>query len=186
MASRDDIKNIIAYTKLAFPNWNPDVTSPLNSVDVFHDLLGHLPVDVLKLAVRSCCAQPGRAFAPSPGEIIGMATSLHVKASGAPSAGEAWEEVQRTITDMGCHNGTPEFSYPLVRKAVQAVGFTNIGMSENIMVERAHFLKIYEQLLARSSEDAAMLPEAAEYVENHHPQLPEAIAGLTKRLEPNK
>ncbi len=188
MATRDEIKIILFYMKKSFPNFTPDLERDEkrpdmpNSVDVFYDLLKHLPIDTLKLAVRSCCAQPGRAFAPSPGEIIGMVTSLHIKASGVPSAGEAWEEVIRTITDAGCHNGTPEFSHPLIKKAVQAIGFVNIGMSEDTMVERAHFLKIYGQYLARASEDAAMLPEAAEYVEKKR-MVDSETAGLTKRLE---
>jgi hypothetical protein len=164
MTTRDDIKNFIAYFMMAFPNYHPDITSAMNTTDVYYDLLKDIPLEDLKLAVRTACAEPGRAFAPSPGEIRGASVNLHIKVSGVPTAGEAWQEVIATIQHRGCHGEIPEFSNPIIKKAVQAVGFVNIGMSEDVMVERAHFLKIYTQLLDRNTEDAAMLPEAVEYV----------------------
>jgi len=36
----------------------------------------------------------------------------------------------RVIVEQGCHNGTTEFSHPLVKKAVQAIGIVTLGMSE--------------------------------------------------------
>jgi hypothetical protein len=181
MAVRDDIKTIIAYMAMVFPNYQPSLDGEINAVDVLLDLLGDLPTETLQIAVKSCCAEPGRAFAPSAGEIRGMVVSLHVKAAGIPTAGEAWEEVMRAIRDVGCHNGTPDFSHPLIKKAVQAVGFTSIGMSEDVMVERAHFLKIYAQLVDREKDNAATLPVAAKYIDAQR-QLGTRIASLTDKL----
>jgi hypothetical protein len=165
MADREDIKQVIGYLKLAFPNnYNPDVTSQPNTVDVMLDLLGHFPAELLRLAVRSTCAQPGRAFAPAPGEIRGEALSLLAASEGLPTAGDAWREVMRAVNDVGCQNNTPTFSHPLVKRAVQAIGFRNIGMSENVSVERAHFLKIYAEMLEESQRQAARLPEAQEFI----------------------
>ena len=65
MSTRKDIAEIIGYMKLAFPNYSPDVTSPINTVDVLLDLLGDIPAETLKLAVRAACAEAGRAFAPA-------------------------------------------------------------------------------------------------------------------------
>jgi hypothetical protein len=75
MASRDDIKKIIGYMILAFPNYKPDTTSHPNTVDVFEDLLGDLDADTLYAAVRAACKEP-RAFAPAPGEIRAAAAAL--------------------------------------------------------------------------------------------------------------
>ena len=75
MASRKDICDIIAYLKLVFSNYNPDVTSPLNAVDVYEDLLGDLDTDTLRAAVKATCKED-RAFAPTPGEIIAAANRL--------------------------------------------------------------------------------------------------------------
>jgi hypothetical protein len=167
MATREEIKSIIAYMALVFPNYKPDISSPLNTVDVFTDLLGDLPIDTLKTAAKACCAEPGRAFAPSAGEIRGMATQFHIKAAGVPQTGEAWQEVMDAIKYGGCHYGTPEFSHPLVKKAVQAIGFEAIGMSEDVMVERA-------------TEDAAMIPEAVKYIEQRR-QIGDGIKLLTDK-----
>jgi hypothetical protein len=180
MATREEIKAILGYLVMAYPNFKPDFTSPINTLDVYYDILKDISEDELKLAVRSCVAGPS-AFAPSPGEIRSKVTGLHVKASGVPSAGEAWEEVMRKMVSGGCHNGTPEYSHPLIRKAVQAIGIVNIGMSEDVMVERAHFLKIYASYLERAIEDDSMLPEAVEYIQTRR-QIEGGILMLTDRL----
>jgi hypothetical protein len=80
MSMRKDIAEIIGYMKLAFPNYAPDVTSPINTVDVLFDLLGDFPAETLGLAVRAACAEAGRAFAPAAGEIREMAIRLSISA----------------------------------------------------------------------------------------------------------
>jgi len=69
MATREEIARIIGYLKLVYPNYNPDVKSTPNTVDVYEDLLGDLDGQMLEAAVRDACKQD-RAFAPAPGEII--------------------------------------------------------------------------------------------------------------------
>lgn len=185
MATLSDIKAIIGYLVMAFPNFHPDLTSqPINALDTYFDILQDIPAEELKLAVRSCVAD-GREFAPLPGVIRAKVTELHVKASGVPAAGEAWQEVMKVITDQGCHNGTPEFSNPLIKKAVEAIGIVNIGMSEDVMVERAHFLKIYADLMNRAIEDASLLPEAVEYIEAKK-QIGDGIKLLTDKFTRTK
>jgi hypothetical protein len=181
MATREEIKAILGYLVMAYPNFKPDFTSPINTLDVYYDILKDISEDELKLAVRSCVAGPS-AFAPSPGEIRSKVTGLHVKASGVPSAGEAWEEVMRKMVSGGCHNGTPEYSHPLIRKAVQAIGIVNIGMSENLGVERGQFLKIYSSYLERAIDDASMLPEVSDYIDAQR-QIGSGIHLLADRLK---
>ena len=41
-----------------------------------------------------------------------------------------------------------------------------IGMSENNMADRAHFLKIFEQLRERAMRETLELPAISEYIEN--------------------
>ena len=99
MSTRKDIAEVIGYLKLAFPNYSPDVTSPVNTVDVMFDLLGDVPAETLKLAVRAACAEPGRAFAPAVGEIREAAIKLSVSALGIPNEFEAWAEVCKMPKD---------------------------------------------------------------------------------------
>jgi hypothetical protein len=172
----NDILNIIAYMKLAFPNYNPDITSKPCTADVLFDLLEDMPVETLQAAIKTCCSEPGRQFAPSAGEIRGAAINLHMKASGVPAAGEAWQEVLTQIRRHGCR-GDITFSNPVVEKAAKCIGLIEIGMTEDIMPVRAHFLKIYADLLNRAISDAAQLPVITEYIESH-----KLISGEIKQL----
>lgn len=64
------------------------------------------------------------------------------------TAGEAWAEVLREIGRVGSW-GKPKFSDPLIQDAVDCIGWNSICSSEEIMIERAHFLKIYDSIAAR-------------------------------------
>jgi hypothetical protein len=76
MASREEIAQIIGYMKLVFPNYNPDITSHPNTIDVFEDLLGDMKSETLQSAVKAACKESDRAFAPSAGEIRGAAMRM--------------------------------------------------------------------------------------------------------------
>jgi hypothetical protein len=182
MATRQDIQAIIIYMQGLFPNYRPNLDGDFNAIDAMLDVLGDLDTKTLRLAVKAACMPgTGRQFAPSADEIRSAMVGLQIRASGVPQPGEAWEEVISTIHRIGCHGPTPEFSHPLVRKAVQAIGLQSIGMSEDLMVERAHFLKIYGQYLERATEDAAMIPEAVQYIETRK-QIGAGIKMLADRL----
>lgn len=181
MTDRDDIKGLIGYIKLAYPNFNPTLEGSPNIIDVWYDLLGDLPLDTLKLAVKSCCTEPDRAFAPSPGEIRGAIAKMNT--SNLPLAGEAWGEVIQYIVTKGCHGEVPEFSYPIIKQAVQIIGMENIGMSDDVMVERAHFLKIYEQLRNREIVNIVQLPAITAYEENRQIETKNQVKRLIDKLE---
>ena len=64
------------------------------------------------------------------------------------SAGEAWGEVLRQISSIGSYR-QPKFKDDLIAQSVSCIGWRNLCLSENIAIERAHFLKIYESLNKR-------------------------------------
>ena len=66
--------------------------------------------------------------------------------------GEAWQEVLGEISRIGSW-GRPKFSDILIEKSVDAIGWKYICMSTNIMVERAHFFKVYETYINRDKSD---------------------------------
>lgn len=182
MATREQIKAIILYMKGLFPNYHPELEGEWNAIDALLDALGDISPEDLKIAVRAACNPgTGRQFAPSADEIRSALAGLHAQASGLKAAGEAWQEVMTYIVDNGCHNGTPEFSHPIIKKAVQAIGLEEIGMSEDVMVERAHFLKIYADLSQRALSDSAMLPQVSAYIESQK-QIEGGIKSLAENL----
>src|SRR5208337_3455990 len=187
------------------PNYHPDVTSPLNTVDVLFDLLGDMDTEALKMAVRASCAQPGRIFAPSAGEIRGVMGELQAQASGLPSAAEAWAEVCNMPPDMVSKTikrdcaGNPVFevredgtsaaiilvenhkwSHPLVEKLACDLGWPHFP-GENEGVDRAHFIKLYEQQRAQAISDSVRLPAITEYVQRNK-QLGDGVWMLTDKL----
>jgi hypothetical protein len=184
MSTRKDIAEIIGYMKLAFPNYSPDVTSPINTVDVLLDLLGDVPAEKLKLAVRAACAEAGRAFAPAVGEIREAALKLSVSALGIPNEFEAWAEVCKMPKDMVRsrieldENGkmvTDEkgaviileerlkWSHALIEKTAYLMGWPDFP-SEDESLDRAHFFQAYRAEVNRLMESEGELPAVREYV----------------------
>lgn len=164
MTVRDEIKAIITYMVLAFPNFHPTLDGTPNSVDVYQDLLGDMNFQLLMLATKTACAERGRKFAPSAGEIRGTAAKIHLDASGTPTSSEAWEAIMESFRVVKSQR--PKLlDHPIVAKAIRAMGgLDTIGMSENNMADRAHFLKIYDQLLERGLDNAAMLVDTYTYI----------------------
>jgi hypothetical protein len=187
MTTREDIKNVIAYLIMAFPNYNPNLDGKINSIDVMFDLLGDMSLDTIQTAVKACCAEPWRAFAPSAGEIRGMATQFHVKVTGLPSAGEAWAVVYDSFERMPAGNMAggghgPILDLPIVKEAVhQMGGYTSIGVDffEQLSYNRTSFMKIYQILFDRALADAGELPQVTAYVQK---QIEGGVKMLTDKL----
>ena len=76
-----------------------------------------------------------------------------------PEPAEAWLEVMEQLEAVG-FSKPPQFSHPLVHRAVRAIGWRALGESTRIGVERAHFLQIYGDMLSHDNETAARLPES--------------------------
>lgn len=95
-------------------------------------------------------------FFPTVAEI--REAAFRVEQPDLPLPGEAWEEVMRQIRDVG-YIGTPNFSHPLIGKAVQAMGgWIKLCQSEEGMVDRAHFLKVFEGYRGRYVEEEKTAP----------------------------
>ena len=169
MTTRDDIKNLIAYMVMAFPNYDPIFTGEINTVDVMLDLLGDLPLDTLKAAVKSCCSRAGQ-FAPSMGDIREEATRLSLQAAGIPTAGEAWGAVigsyeRNSYGNIVGGGHSPILDNPLVKEAIHQIGGYTIDLYENQMANRAHFFKIYEALYKREFSERSQSPTVKAYIE---------------------
>ena len=69
------------------------------------------------------------------------------------NSAEAWGDVLLKVRHTGIYQ-TPTFTDELIKKAVDCVGWRDICLSENISVERAHFLKAYDALIEREKFNA--------------------------------
>ena len=72
------------------------------------------------------------------------------------SAGEAWGIVKSTIIGIGSY-GMPNFGNELIDETVKIMGWRNLCMSENDVADRAHFMKIYDNIVMRSKNKKMLL-----------------------------
>jgi hypothetical protein len=75
---------------------------------------------------------------------------------------------------------------PVVAEAIRCMGgLDTIGMSENNMADRAHFLKIYDQLRERKLSEFVELPAITQYIQAQK-QIGAGVSMLVDRLEVNR
>ena len=157
---------------IAYPNRREkDAQLEKDAIALYHRMLSDLPVIAVRAAVLTHISQS--VFFPSIAEIRKGAMASIVRDKRPPLPHEAWAEVKLCVKVYG-YAVTPTFSHPLIERALDgAGGYKDFCMSEldQEMSWRAQFLKSYEQLLARETEDALMLPE---------------VAGLIKQLADKK
>jgi hypothetical protein len=81
--------------------------------------------------------------------------------------GEAWEKALDAVRRYGSYNqqAALESLDPITRRCVENIGYRDLCMSENIMVERAHFQKIFELYSQRELTNQRMSLPLAEAIE---------------------
>lgn len=161
MAELEDFQQIINMFLAAFPNFKPTDMTP----EVYFQTLADIPTDELRAAVLHCLTEPGRAFAPSIGEIRGAVVELRGMSANVPSSYQAWQEVQQQILENGGEFGKPVWSNPLVGMAVKRIGWRNLRMSDFPESERMRFIACYEQLVSRAEKEEMLIPEVRGYIE---------------------
>ncbi|QEK12607.1 hypothetical protein FQB35_10595 [Crassaminicella thermophila] len=102
---------------------------------------------------------------------------------------EAWGKVMELIKKYGWYRADEALQEikndrPLYQ-AVQAMGFRELCVSENLMADRAHFLKMYEQYMKRES-DKVMLPGRVQNDLKQLQQVDSVTKLLTEKFEMNK
>ena len=186
MASQAEIISIVGVIGSAYPNF----AATKETVSVYYDLLKDLPADLLKAATLQCCAESGRKFAPSVGEIRGAAGSIQTKALGIPSTLDAWNEVCSAPKPYPSHyviirNGEQvpppvyQWSHPLVERIAKQFGWPEFPNYENESVDRAHFFKQYEAALQNSTNETMELPDVTHYIEANS-QIKQLAGGMAK------
>lgn len=143
---------VVNILKAAFPH----VDFPSDSAKLYRECILDLPFAATRAGVLNLITEPDRRFMPAIGEI--RAAVLEA-VDPLPTPEEAWGEVMNEIHNTGSY-GRPQFSHPAIEKAVRAVDWKNICLSETPGVERAHFLRVYASFRERHQRNQLMLPEA--------------------------
>lgn len=161
--TRDEALEILGLALAAYPTQASRIgDKPIAAMRaMWPELLADLEFPHVKAALLAHCRSA--KFLPSPAELRELVAN-------GPSAGrsgiDAWGDVRKAISRYGVHR-TPQFADPLVKRAVDAVGWATICNSESEGVERAHFAKCYERFaaderaLAKMGDVGGMLAAAA-------------------------
>jgi len=159
MAQIETIASVLNFLINAYPRQEV----PRETVKVYLQTLADIPANVLKAAALAHISTS--QWFPSIAELRDQAAHLVERALNIPSAFEAWDEVTRTIRELGSYRW-PVFSHPLIGKAVDGVGgWKGLCMSENQIADRARFFQVYEAYARRMQADHRMLPEVAEAIQ---------------------
>ena len=139
-----DANRLVAVAVAAYPSMQDRDLAM--TARVWERALADLPLAVVERAVLKLIMT--RKFFPAVAEIREAAESL--LDNGHPTPEEAWGEVMKQLNPYRA----PQYSDPLIHRAVRAVGYLSICMSERLGVERAHFLQIYQAYLNRAVDTA--------------------------------
>lgn len=155
----DQLEFILGQLFSAYANAKIDE----GTVAVYTRLLADIPPADLQTVVDQCLSEC--KFLPTIAEIRDRYHAL-TRTLGQPSATEAWSEVLRQIRAVG-YIGVPEFSYPITAQVVRSMGWRELCASENMVADRAHFLRMYEQLVERGEQFNRLLPQSLEMAQRH-------------------
>ena len=123
-------------------------------MEVYWDALNDLPFNIAMIAARKVIATLENPFLPMPAVFRGMAAQI--TGPNIPPAPDAWAEGIKSIRNFGMYREPEALASlsPLTKKAVEAIGFKDICLSENIDVIRGQFRMAYEALEKREITDA--------------------------------
>ncbi len=96
-----------------------------------------------------------------------------------PPAIEAWAEVRQAIRRVGHYRPPPSFGDPLIDRAVRALGWEELCLSEEPEVDRAHFLRAYECLQQRERDEWRSIAAGMDSTRLLEPSTTSSSASLT-------
>ncbi len=170
MSTPAEVAKIMAIMALAYPRYE----LRKESVDVYARLLSDLEVSQLELAAKHIMASS--TFFPSIAEWRKAAFDITFNALEMPTPFEAWQIVMGEVRRIGSY-GRPDISNPIISRAVDAIGWRVICLSEEPEYTRAHFVKAYEALLKRAEQEQSLLPDVRRAM-----MAGEQVEALTRKL----
>ncbi len=141
----------------------PNATVDKEAIVIYLKMLGNIAPDELRMAVYQCIAE--LKFLPTPAEILEQHRSLKGNLI-EQTPGEAWGSVEKAIAGVG-RIGSPKFRNELTQRVVAMMGWRNLCDSDKPPVDRAQFMRMYQELAARGEAVDRMLPEVRNYFEQN-------------------
>lgn len=171
MATLTEVSEVLAGAAAVYPNFKMAV-GPDAFARAWHRHVGHLPAAQLQAAMDRAVHES--EFFPTVHDVL----KAHGKLGSQQVVGaEAWAELQRLIAEHGYYQppygarphgidnwlGGEHWTIPdpiTARLVPSFGGWAAMCQSDDVMVDRAHFIKAYEAIQARQAEQARQLPAA--------------------------
>jgi len=176
MASDECIARILMEIADAYPSFE---FTP-ERVKVWQKYLKDYEDDLLTAALEFYISTSDKAFAPAIPEIRSAATQLKIQIAGIPTSLEAWEDVLKAHPPRRILSGQidPEsglemiqddvyiFIHPIVEKVAVMLGWPGkFPVSDEVSVDRAHFVKAYDMAISKASVLDRQIPEIKQFVQ---------------------
>jgi hypothetical protein len=147
--TREEFKILVKGMKAVYaqPTFIPDQ----DAFNMWYALLGDLDYNACAMAIKKYMLT--NKFPPTVAEIRELVSGI---VNGDPLTwGESWERALAAVRKYGSYNKMEALNSldSLTRKCVESIGYMELCMSENIMVERAHFQKVFEVFAKREQTD---------------------------------
>jgi len=143
--TREEFKNIVAGLMSNYPGLKIDNTAQFN---FWYESLKDIDYKLCQIGIMKMVQT--LKFTPTIANVREACTidnSLPVT--------DAWDTVMSCVRYCGSYRETEalERMDPTTRRVVESIGYRNLCMSENIMADRAHFVKLYEQMATMERQD---------------------------------
>lgn len=180
--TQDEFKKFFRYITAVTNDTNP---SP-ERTQVYWDALNDLSFDIAMLAAKKVIATLENPFLPMPAVFRGAAAEI--TSPRAITAGEAYEKVLRAIRGYGSYRETEAIASldQLTQKAVQAIGWKSLCLSEEPDTIRAQFRMAYEAIAKRETTEARVpeqLKQLTSQIAEEKKMIPELKRDNTMRDE---
>lgn len=126
------------------------------TVAVYLRLLADIPPAELQVIVDQCLVEC--KFLPTVAELRERHRTLTATHSQLTAA-EAWGLVMGELRRVGSY-GAPSFTDARTAQVVRTMGWRELCISEQPGVDRAQFMRMYDQLTTRDEQDQRLLPQA--------------------------
>lgn len=117
-----------------------------SELDVWRFMLADLTEEQFVRGMKTFCLAHREIFPNT--NIVAHLRYYAVANPKQKTAAEAWADVLKAIGNVGSYC-MPSFDDIPTQRAVEAIGWKDICFSENIGVERAHFMRAYDEIVKR-------------------------------------
>lgn len=153
--NRSETYKILTMLEVAYEKF--EVTSNETKLELWHDMLSDLDYQLALTVVKKHILT--EHFPPTIASIRKNVSDITAPSTQL-TAMQGWEEVMRAVKKFGRYQEKEalESMSPITRRIVKGLNFQEICNSENLVGERAHFMKGFEAA-QRQEKDLAALPD---------------------------